>query len=410
MVILFVAAVFCVFLPRVKASAEKADDAERTESFAAITIRVGGKTVRYVDEPITPSDFTVAEEIERRRINAPIKDKLTLIDGWISRGADYKTAISVCFPLLVREIDGLKDELYIPPVDATVAYRNGKFSVTEEKSGRALDEIKLYVNLYYTLKFSGGGEVNGSLAEVPPAVTKEMLREELYLRGEYATDYSKSGANRRHNVFLALSKFDGYTLAAGETLSFNGVVGPRTESNGFKTAKIIIDGKYTDGVGGGACQASTAVYNAALLSDLPCRANAHSICPSYCPAGLDAMISSVSDMTVANTTDKPIRISVSQSGGVARVRFFGAKPKETVRTESVIVRTDRCEVKEFTDVDRKYVGPNAVSGDRVLVSAGKDGVKSETYLNYYSGGKCVRRVKLRENEYKCVPDVIAVAP
>ncbi len=386
-----------------------ADEAS-VDDVTTLTVVADGKSFTYRDEKITPSDFTVAEQIERRAINAPLEKKIELVDRYLSKGADYKTALGVCFPLLVRKVDEIAEYLYIAPTDAKVSYTNKQFFVSAEKTGRALDETRLYAGLYCNLKFAGGGKVSASTVKLMPEVTREMLKSELILRGRYCTDFSASTAARAHNVALALGKYDGLTIAAGESVSFNALVGERTESNGFKSAKIIVDGKYTDGVGGGVCQASTAVYNAALLAGLDCAANAHSICPSYCPPGLDAMISGFSDLVITNLTGRAARISVRIYGNKATVDVYGVMPEYRIVPESVVVNTVACEVTENVDTERKYFDDTAQSGDRLLVSPGKDGVTSETYLNYYKNGKLVRRSKVRTNYYKPTPRVIAVAP
>lgn len=376
-----------------------------------INIVLDGKAHVYEDAPIAPSDFTVAEEIAMRRINSSLEKKIELVDTYLKKGADYKTALGVCFPLLVRFIDGLGEEVYVPCVDSTVRYDKGKFYATEEKCGTALDEDKLYAAVYYDLKFSDGERsVNAHKTRIYPTVTKSMLQSQLVLRGEYTTEYTTSSAARAHNVSLALSKFDGMRIAKGEKLSFNATVGERTAENGFKNAKIIVDGNYTDGIGGGACQASTALYNAALVSGMKCAANAHSICPSYCPPGLDAMISSVSDLVIENTTDHDVYISVSIKGARAAVRMYGERPEYKIVPQSEVIETTPCETEENIDSEHKFFDISAASGDRLLVVPGKDGVKSATFLKYYKDGEFVKRVKIRVNSYKSVPQVIAVAP
>ena len=375
-----------------------------------LTVEYCGKSYTYTDNPITPSDFTVIEQIATRKINAPLSEKVLFMDECVARGADYKTAVKQCFPVLVRELDEIADGIFVPPVDATVEYKNGRFTVLPEKSGTQLDETRLYASIYCAFKFSGGGSVKAYTMDIMPLVTAAQLRSELNLRAKYTTDFSTSSAERAHNVKLALSKIDGTVIPAGETLSFNKTVGERTQANGFEKAKIIVDGKYTDGYGGGVCQASTAVYNAALIAGLSCGANAHSICPSYCPAGLDAMISSVSDLLITNVTTHAVYISVAVNGGTATVRIFGETPEYTVKPESVVTDTVKFETLEQTDDEYKYFDRGAASGSRQLVSIGKDGVSSETYVNWYKDGMLIKRVKVRENTYKCIPQVIAVAP
>lgn len=384
--------------------------ADEGEKIATVVISAGGKEFTYRDEHIVPTDFTVDEEIRNRRINADIPNKFELVDKYLAKGADYKTALEVCFPLLKNTVNAVAEYVYTPALDAAVVYKNKRFGVTPEKSGIAIDENRLYASIYYTLKFGGGGEVIVPTKVLLPAVTAAELNAELCVRGSYTTEYSSSTAARAHNVELALSKIDGASIEPGQSLSFNQTVGARTESNGFKSAKIIVDGKYTDGVGGGVCQASTAVYNAALLAGLTAAANAHSICPSYCPPGLDAMISGYSDLVLTNTTDRTVRISVITSGRAATVKIYGIKNECRIVPESVVVKCIKHENVETVDTKLQYFDSTAVSGDRRLVSSGKDGYVSETYLNYYNKSGLIRRVKIRTNEYKSIPQVIAVAP
>ena len=403
---LLAAVAACIMLALPRAAAADAQGAPVT----VVVVTERGEKFVYKDEYIVPSDFTVEEEIEQRKINAPLQEKIALVDMWMSNGADYSGALNVCFPRLNGFVDGIASALFVEATDAAVKYSNGKFFVTDHKVGRVLDENKLYANIYCALKFTGGGTVRADTVAVQPQVTKPELVQNLVKRSEYTTDYTTSSASRSHNVDIALKKFDGIVVSPGQCLSFNGMVGERSEENGFKKAKIIVDGKYTEGVGGGVCQASTALYNAAILAGLHASANAHSICPSYCPPGLDAMISGFSDLIIQNTTAHNIYISVSTCGGRGTVAVFGEPNEYKIVPESVILKTIEHDEVEITDTEHKYFDQTSSRGDRLLVSPGKDGVVSETYLKYYKNGEFIKRVKIRTNEYRAVPQVIAVAP
>lgn len=381
-----------------------------SEERAFVTIDCGGKTFSYRDELIEPSDFTVSEELDSRRVNCPLEQKIEFVDMCLQRGADYETAMTTAFPLLKRTVDAVDKYLYKAPVDAKVVYKNGVFSVSHHKSGVALDRNRLFGGIYYSFKYFGSGKsVEAKTVELLPDVTYEQLKANLVLRGMYTTEYATSSADRAHNVAHAASKFDGISVAAGESVSFNRTVGERTSENGFKTAKIILDGKYVDGVGGGACQASTAVYNAALVAGLNARANAHTICPTYCMPGLDAMISSSSDLIITNTTEHAVFFSVKSYGKKTTVSIYGAPLDFTVVPESVVNATVPFEVDEFVDTEWKYFDKTAVHGDRLMVAPGREGYESSTYVKYYKNGKFVKRVKIRSNVYKPTPRLIAIA-
>ena len=377
---------------------------------ASVTVTYADKQYTYTDDMIVPSDFTVAEQIEQRRINAPTEQKLEIVDDRLGKGADYKAALLYCFPRLEYFVKDLSEIVDEQPVDASVVYKNGKFSIKDERDGRVLDTRRLFAQIYYSLKYGSTDPIRATTLTVKPNVWADDIRENLVLRGEYTTEYKSSSADRAHNVAHAAGKLDGAVISPHSSLSFNSVVGERSEKNGFKTAKIIVDGKYVDGIGGGACQASTAVYNAALRAGLVCKANAHSICPSYCPPGLDAMISSMSDLVIYNNTDHDVFVSVSSAGKSTTVKFFGEPTEYVTEPESVVIKTIDPENKEFTDAERKYFDSDSVAGDRLTISRGVAGYECETYINRYRNGNLVSREKIRENSYKPSPQITAVAP
>lgn len=384
-------------------------DAKTQDDRFSVVITAGDKQFTYTDTAIVPSDFTVAEEIERRCINGSISQKTQLVDTYLKCGADYRTALSVCFPLLPVTVEQAKEYINTPPQNAKIVYENGIYSVLPEKTGVAVDENLLYCQIYYCI-ISGDNAVTVKTVSVEPQVKQSELKPLLTLRSEYISDFSSSSRGRAHNVILTLKKLDGTCIAPGESMSFNNVVGARTVENGFEKAKIIVDGKYVDGIGGGACQACTAFYNAAVLAGLSCKVNAHTICPSYCPPGLDAMISSCSDLVVKNETDKPMFVCARAEGGKAKVQVFGVESEYKITAESVILETIEFETIEEVDAEHKYFDGSAAQGDRMLISPGKDGYVSSTYLVYEKDGKFHKRVKIRENRYKPSPQLIMIAP
>ena len=82
------------------------------------------------------------------------------------------------------------------------------------------------------------------------------------LVASYQTFYG-GDPNRIHNVQLVSHLVDKHVIAPGETFSFNGATGARTQDKGFVEAPVIINGELKTGLGGGVCQVSTTVFNAA---------------------------------------------------------------------------------------------------------------------------------------------------
>ena len=60
---------------------------------------------------------------------------------------------------------------------------------------------------------------------------------------------------------------NGTTIKAGDTFSFNSIVGQPSAEKGYQEADVIVDKKVEKGYGGGNCQVSTTIYNAAKKID-----------------------------------------------------------------------------------------------------------------------------------------------
>jgi vancomycin resistance protein YoaR len=82
------------------------------------------------------------------------------------------------------------------------------------------------------------------------------------LVSSYETIYG-GDPNRIHNVQLVAHLVDRHLIAPGKEFSFNRTTGERTAAKGFREAPVIINGEVQTGLGGGVCQVSTTVFNAA---------------------------------------------------------------------------------------------------------------------------------------------------
>ena len=81
-------------------------------------------------------------------------------------------------------------------------------------------------------------------------------------------------------------------IAPGDIYDFERIVGPRTEARGYRKAPGIVGpGKLEDVYGGGICQVSTTMFNAAFFAGLEIveRWN-HSIYIDHYPKGRDATV------------------------------------------------------------------------------------------------------------------------
>lgn len=149
------------------------------------------------------------------------------------------------------------------------------------------------------------------------------------LLASFSTRYVNN-PDRTTNLRLAANKINGTVVLPGEIFSYNKVVGKRTIAAGYKNAAIYQDGQVTDGLGGGICQISTTLYNAAIEAGMLIeeRRN-HMFVPSYADAGKDAtVVWGSTDFKFENRRSYPIKIEATVSGGIARIKIYGLKTDE----------------------------------------------------------------------------------
>ena len=286
--------------------------------------------------------------------------------------------------------------------DATVTFNSRGFSYSEGNDGVSIDAKRL---------FEAALSSRGNLVKIKlpliidKAVTVADLKKNTVKRASFSTTYYNSGANRCYNIDRAVQALNGVTVGVGETFSFNNTVGARTEARGYKTSKVILDGNYTEGVGGGVCQVSTTLYNALLLAGFIPKASQHSLISSYVKAGFDAMVSyGVADLTFTNDTDHPIYISASTHNKSVTFTVYGEPNKYRIERESVEER-EKFRTVEIVD-KAKY--PELIYTDQTkVVTSGSDGVKTQSFLKYYLGDKLVETKLIRKNTYKRVDQVVA---
>jgi len=126
----------------------------------------------------------------------------------------------------------------------------------------------------------------------------------------FETELNAEAKNRVNNIRITAQELSGTVIQPGEEFSFNGTVGKRTTEKGYLVAPIIVQGKKEKGVGGGVCQVSTTLYNAALEAGLTVTEHhEHTKDVSYVEDGQDAAVSYGSaDLKILNTGGRAFEI------------------------------------------------------------------------------------------------------
>jgi len=291
------------------------------------------------------------------------------------------------------------------PVDARIIFRPDaeiKFGIVPEHAGLSADRDALYRQMHEKFLQSPRFEVAVQTAPVQAEITAQTLTACTNRRCSFSTSIASSAPARKHNVARALSKFNGMRVEPGQTVSFNAVVGLRTAANGFMEAKIILNGKFEDGVGGGVCQSSTTLYNAALLADMKIEAaNPHSLSVGYVPPSFDAMVNATwSDLKFINTSELPVFIRAHADQNRATVEFYGTKlPYRIARRSEVVKTTPHPGWETLLDLAGKYRESAPYKGEFHVETSPKDGLQSRGYLQYYKGNKLIKETRIRSDAY-----------
>lgn len=135
--------------------------------------------------------------------------------------------------------------------------------------------------------------------------------------GSFVTKYDEGLKNRTTNLEVSAKAVDGTILMPGEVFSFNEIIGKATRAKGYRNAKIFINGREVDGMGGGICQLSSTLYNAADFAGLKIvERHPHSKRVEYVKVGRDAATAYRGvDLKFENNTDAPVKIVAKAQKG-----------------------------------------------------------------------------------------------
>lgn len=210
----------------------------------------------------------------------------------------------------------------------------------------------------------------------------------------YTTSFAQSSSARVHNIALAAQALDGRKVEAGKEFSFNTAVGERTSERGYANAKVIVNGEYTEGVGGGVCQVSSTLYNAWVLAGLDVvKVQGHSLPAGYVPMSQDATVSKYIDLVLKNSAHNAVYIRAQVVGTDLNIAIFGKKQPFKVtlfpEIEQIIPAGEEIEYVDYLPSGKEYLVTNTPApGYRtrlMAVYAYADGrtVKKQLRRDYY---------------------------
>jgi vancomycin resistance protein YoaR len=321
--------------------------------------------------------YRLRVEAKRGEIDVPL---LPTIDG------------RVAFPIVLR----IKEGTDTSPVSARLDL--DKKVAIPERLGRYVDPDAALEAVLSAANRPDTDTIALPTQSFPPHVSQAFV-EKLDVGatlGEYETYFSRAGdqARRGKNIDVAAQKIDGLVLSPGELVSFNDVVGERSEDNGFAKSWEIYKGEMVEGVGGGTCQVASTFYATLFFGGMDVVERLpHSRPSAYIPMGLDAtVVYPIVDLKVRNPFDFSVVVHAKTEGNRLKMQLFGAKKLAKVSFQRELEDTFPYKRKVVFDpklrwskkVVMKQHGIQGYKVKRTRVIQFKDGTrKKETNTDLY---------------------------
>lgn len=273
------------------------------------------------------------------------------------------------------------------PADARIVLAKGRPTVVAGTPGDMVDLTALGTALLAVLPAAAPRAVDAVPTEQQPAVAEaEIAGLGIKEKVSTFTTYFTGGASspRSQNIMTIARAVDGAVVRPGETFSLNGHTGERDYAAGYQDAPVIVGGKLEPGVGGGASQFTTTLFNAAYYAGLEdVEHKPHSFYFSRYPAVIESTIFYPTlDLKFRNTTPWGIFIDTSYTSRSVTVSMWSTKVYDSVKT----VRSPRRNLTSPPTVHRE-------PGPKCITSSGLPGFTQDAWRVIRKDGHEVERKK-----------------
>ena len=306
--------------------------------------------VKLVGEVLKPEITTQEAEVAADKARRTVSEQVVLkAEGksWTLSPADIgstlditrkdgKLQVDLSQARLADRLANVYADLTVEPVEAGYDLGSNGVVVTPSKEGQNIESEKFLGALEEGI-FEGKREYQVPIEVNEPELTTAEAEEmkPTQLQGTYRTNYTLSSdksQERVENLELASGEVNGTFLAPGEVFSMNGAV---SDVNYHET-HVIVNGQETLADGGGLCQVTSTLYNAALFAGLEIvERHPHASQLPYIRPGMDATIwFGALDMQFKNTTDGYILLEEYVADGYVYANVYGVPDDVTVEMSS----------------------------------------------------------------------------
>lgn len=330
----------------------------------------------------------------------------------IRRLADKRLVLRESLILDYEKAEKVMTERAVPLADhaedAQIMREGGEFKITSEKKGRTID-IKGSVSVIEQVLNEewNYGDITVKMKQKAekPSVTAEELKQ---IRDELGTFSTDAGSGRRWlNLKAGSEMMDGSVLMPGQKISVHDKTAPYDADHGYVEAGSYENGQVVDSYGGGICQVSTTLYNAALSAELEIvERYPHSMPVSYIDLSRDAAIAGdYMDLVLENPYDAPVYIE-SMIDDENRLCFtiYGKETRPAGRTLEFQSETVSAEAYEVIYKENS----KEPLGSVVCVSEPCEGMTVQLWKTIYQNGQKIGREKVNSSKYEKTDKIIEV--
>ena len=240
-----------------------------------------------------------------------------------------------------------------------------RFVIEEGEDGIAVKQTELVTQLH---EFASNGNLKGTvdaqMEKTQPKYSKDYLLANIVKLSGFTTT-STNNSNGNTNMKISLQACNNSIINPGATWSFNKCTGDSNQTSlGYKPAGVLVNGRSETGIGGGICQSSTTIYNAAMLCGMGVVERACHYYPStYVDPGRDATIDYGNiDLKLKNIFDYQLFMECYMKGVVLHCNIYGIPNPEfdNIKITSKYVSSNRAEAERTYYLDGKKVKTEAL--------------------------------------------------
>ena len=359
-----------------------------------------------IDKNKLEVDYKVEELVDKAYNVGRNQDIISNIKTKVSLNKGNKEIITLSCSYSTSKLDNLVDEIhskfYVYPVDATAKIIDDEIIVTKGRVGQTINRDRLKDIIVYQIENLELEKTEIPIEVVKPKYTYSQLKKIDTLLGSYETFFNPKNQSRANNICVATNSTDNIIVDTNEKFSFNTVLENKNARSKLKEAPIILNGKQDKGLGGGICQVSTTIYNAALYAGMNIvEVNNHSIPSFYIKKGRDATVSNgYIDFVFKNEYKTPVIIHNQIFDNKIVSKIYGSsEDKKNIEIETEIVKV----------IKNKKIyqsAPNLEKGTKVVEQKGRLGYTVNTFRLYKLDGEVLKKELINTSDYPPCDEII----